>query len=123
MADERLLLQVPEVARSVCDEQAFAMRQRTLILWEEYFSSLEIILQRTLEIIFRRIDPLSTIQNLPTGLLPAEQQQQQHERFTAVVYPRGERACSIHKTKAILRSIAATQLVEEVGKLNRFSNS
>ncbi|XP_077287346.1 exostosin glycosyltransferase 1 ttv isoform X2 [Arctopsyche grandis] len=54
-ADERLLLQVPELVRSVGAARILAMRQQTQLLWEQYFSSIEKIVFTTLEIIAERI--------------------------------------------------------------------
>ncbi|XP_063616652.1 exostosin-1 isoform X1 [Cydia splendana] len=54
-ADERLLLQVPELVRSVSPERILAMRQQTQLLWEQYFSSIEKIAFTTIEIIFERV--------------------------------------------------------------------
>ncbi|XP_013790088.1 exostosin-1-like, partial [Limulus polyphemus] len=48
-ADERLLLQVPDVVRSVNQTRVHALRQHTQILWENYFSSVEKIVMTTLE--------------------------------------------------------------------------
>ncbi|KAJ2947844.1 hypothetical protein O0L34_g9633 [Tuta absoluta] len=54
-ADERLLLQVPELVRSVPPERVLALRQQTQFLWEQYFSSIEKIVFTTIEIILERI--------------------------------------------------------------------
>ncbi|XP_071440722.1 exostosin-1 [Hetaerina americana] len=54
-ADERLLLQVPEMVRSIPPSKVFAMRQQTQLLWDRYFSSVEKIVFTTLEIIRERI--------------------------------------------------------------------
>ncbi|XP_076361020.1 exostosin-1-like [Tachypleus tridentatus] len=54
--DERLLLQVPDVVRSISKSRIHALRQRTQILWENYFSSVEKIVVTTLEIIKDRIN-------------------------------------------------------------------
>ncbi len=50
VVEERLLLQVPEIIRSFSQAQVFTMRQKTQVLWENYFSSVEIILERTLQV-------------------------------------------------------------------------
>nr|XP_018903394.1 PREDICTED: exostosin-1 [Bemisia tabaci] len=55
LADERLLLQVPELVHSIPPTKIFALRQQTQILWERYFSSIEKIVFTTLEIIRERI--------------------------------------------------------------------
>ncbi|XP_060803730.1 exostosin-1 isoform X2 [Amyelois transitella] len=54
-ADERLLLQVPELVRSVPPERILALRQQTQLLWEQYFSSIEKIVFTTVEILLERI--------------------------------------------------------------------
>lgn len=54
-ADERLLLQVPDIVRSVSATKVLALRQQTQILWERYFSSIEKIVFTTLEIIRERL--------------------------------------------------------------------
>ncbi|XP_048489264.1 exostosin-1 isoform X1 [Plutella xylostella] len=54
-ADERLLLQVPELVRSVPPERILALRQQTQLLWEQYFSSIEKIVFTTIEIVVERI--------------------------------------------------------------------
>ncbi|XP_022821754.1 exostosin-1 [Spodoptera litura] len=54
-ADERLLLQVPELVRSVPPERILALRQQTQFLWEQYFSSIEKIVFTTIEILLERV--------------------------------------------------------------------
>lgn len=54
-ADERLLLQVVDVARSISPTQILALRQQTQVLWERYFSSIEKIVFTTFEIIRERL--------------------------------------------------------------------
>lgn len=49
-ADERLLLQVPEVLRSVSDAKVWRMRQQTQVLWDRYLSSVDKIVATTLEV-------------------------------------------------------------------------
>ncbi|XP_022129360.1 exostosin-1 [Pieris rapae] len=75
-ADERLLLQVPELVRSVPPERVLALRQQTQLLWEQYFSSIEKIVFTTIEIILERIMAHRTsrhrealIWNTPPGAL------------------------------------------------------
>ncbi|XP_070969944.1 exostosin-1c-like isoform X1 [Oncorhynchus clarkii lewisi] len=53
--DERLLLQVPSTVRAVGNEWVLALRQRTQMLWEAYFSSVDKIVLTTLEIIKDRV--------------------------------------------------------------------
>ncbi|XP_067626852.1 exostosin-1 [Eurosta solidaginis] len=54
-ADERLLLQVPDVVRSISLERILALRQQTQVLWERYFGSIEKIVFTTFEIIRERL--------------------------------------------------------------------
>lgn len=49
-ADERLLLQVPDIVRSISPTQILALRQQTQILWNNYFSSVDKIVLTTLEV-------------------------------------------------------------------------
>ena len=49
-ADERLLLQVPEILHSVPQSKIFAMRQQTQILYDRYLSSVEKIVDTTIEV-------------------------------------------------------------------------
>lgn len=49
-ADERLLLQVPDIIRSISPSQILALRQQTQVLWERYFSSIEKIVFTTFEV-------------------------------------------------------------------------
>ncbi|KAF7694465.1 exostosin-1 [Silurus meridionalis] len=55
IGDERLLLQIPSITRSVNAEQILALRQQTQFLWDSYFSSVDKIVLTTLEIIQDRI--------------------------------------------------------------------
>ncbi|XP_044741369.1 exostosin-1 [Chrysoperla carnea] len=59
-ADERLLLQVPDIVRSITPTDILEMRQQTQILWQHYFSSIEKIIFTTLEIIKERIPSSSS---------------------------------------------------------------
>ena len=49
-ADERLLLQVPEILHSVPPSRVFAMRQQTQILYDRYLSSVEKIVDTTIQV-------------------------------------------------------------------------
>ncbi|XP_030050982.1 exostosin-1-like [Microcaecilia unicolor] len=55
IGDERLLLQVPSIIRSIDPDKVLVLRQQTQFLWDTYFSSLEKIVLTTLEIIQDRI--------------------------------------------------------------------
>ncbi|XP_018330965.1 exostosin-1 isoform X2 [Agrilus planipennis] len=54
-ADERLLLQVPNMVRSIPPTKILELRQQTQSLWDRYFSSIEKIVFTTLEIIKGRL--------------------------------------------------------------------
>uniref|UniRef100_A0A3B4TMK6 Exostosin-1-like n=1 Tax=Seriola dumerili TaxID=41447 RepID=A0A3B4TMK6_SERDU len=56
IGDERLLLQVPSITRSVGRDRILALRQQTQFLWDAYFSSVAKIVLTTLEIIQDRVD-------------------------------------------------------------------
>ena len=49
-ADERILLQLPAILNPVPATRVFAMRQQTQILYENYFSSVEKIVDTTIEV-------------------------------------------------------------------------
>ncbi|KAJ6663375.1 hypothetical protein lerEdw1_009454 [Lerista edwardsae] len=50
IGDERLLLQIPSTVRCLHSDKILAFQQQTQFLWEAYFSSVEKIVQTTLEI-------------------------------------------------------------------------
>ena len=49
-ADERLLLQVPEMLHSIPASRVFALRQQTQVLYDRYLSSVEKIVDTTIEV-------------------------------------------------------------------------
>uniref|UniRef100_A0A8C9U0J5 Exostosin-1-like n=1 Tax=Scleropages formosus TaxID=113540 RepID=A0A8C9U0J5_SCLFO len=55
IGDERLLLQIPSIVRTIRPEKILALRQQTQFLWEAYFSSVEKIVLTTLEIVRDRV--------------------------------------------------------------------
>uniref|UniRef100_A0A8C4RX18 Exostosin-1-like n=1 Tax=Erpetoichthys calabaricus TaxID=27687 RepID=A0A8C4RX18_ERPCA len=55
IGDERILLQIPSITRSIDHDKILALRQQTQFLWDAYFSSVEKIVLTTLEIIQDRI--------------------------------------------------------------------
>lgn len=55
--DERQLLQVPEILRTLPQPKIFKMRQQTQIFWDLYLSSVRKIVFTTLEIIKQRVFP------------------------------------------------------------------
>ncbi|XP_014470573.1 PREDICTED: exostosin-1 [Dinoponera quadriceps] len=54
-SDERLLLQIPDIMRSVSNVQILRLRQQTQFLWERYFSSIEKIVFTVFENIRERL--------------------------------------------------------------------
>lgn len=114
-ADERLLLQVPDTLRSMPRRRVHAMRQRSQLLWETYFSSVEKIVLTVLQMVRERVrgweshhgvvwnshpGALLTLRQFADTLRPLPfhrhrgwrrepgllQQQQEETRYTAVVY-------------------------------------
>ncbi|XP_064408341.1 exostosin-1 [Latimeria chalumnae] len=70
VGDERLLLQVPSIVRSIHREKILAFQQHTQFLWMAYFSSVEKIVQTTLEIIKDRIFWHASRNNVMWNTLP-----------------------------------------------------
>ncbi|ESN98566.1 hypothetical protein HELRODRAFT_119925, partial [Helobdella robusta] len=54
-ADERMLLQLPSLVRSIGTERILLLRQQTQFLWDTYFSSIDKIVATTLEALKDRI--------------------------------------------------------------------
>lgn len=50
--DERQLLQVPHIVRSIPAEQLLSMRLQTQFIWDTYLSSVEKIIMTTIEVNF-----------------------------------------------------------------------
>jgi glucuronyl/N-acetylglucosaminyl transferase EXT1 len=48
--DERLLLQLPEIVRSIPAEKILKMRQQLQFLWNAYFSSVDKVVMSVLEV-------------------------------------------------------------------------
>ncbi|XP_076872573.1 exostosin-1 isoform X2 [Brachyhypopomus gauderio] len=70
IGDERLLLQVPSITRSVDADHILALRQQTQFLWDSYFSSVSKIVLTTLEIIRDRIHTHMSRSRLMWNALP-----------------------------------------------------
>uniref|UniRef100_A0A8C8G4F5 Uncharacterized protein n=1 Tax=Oncorhynchus tshawytscha TaxID=74940 RepID=A0A8C8G4F5_ONCTS len=70
IGDERLLLQVPSITRSVDHDKILALRQQTQFLWDAYFSSVAKIVLTTLEIIQDRINSHVSRNKLMWNSLP-----------------------------------------------------
>ncbi|XP_022901231.1 exostosin-1 [Onthophagus taurus] len=101
-ADERLLLQVPNMVRSIPPKKIMKLRQQTQILWDRYFSSIEKIVFTTLEIIRERLPKTIprdgvTWNNFPGALVTLQEfsdsptefpfhETSRSDRFTAVIY-------------------------------------
>ena len=50
IVDERLLLQIPTLVRSIPDEEILWRRQRTLFVWRTYFSSVQTVVNTMMEV-------------------------------------------------------------------------
>uniref|UniRef100_A0A3Q2DHH2 Exostosin-1-like n=1 Tax=Cyprinodon variegatus TaxID=28743 RepID=A0A3Q2DHH2_CYPVA len=70
IGDERLLLQVPSITRSVGRDRILALRQQTQFLWDAYFSSVAKIVLTTLEIIQDRVEAHVSRNHLLWNFLP-----------------------------------------------------
>ncbi|XP_076128101.1 exostosin-1 [Alosa pseudoharengus] len=70
IGDERLLLQIPSITRSVDHDRILALRQQTQFLWDAYFSSVTKIVLTTLEIIRDRIHSHISRSRLMWNALP-----------------------------------------------------
>ncbi|RVE66608.1 hypothetical protein OJAV_G00109090 [Oryzias javanicus] len=84
--DERLLLQVPSTVRAVGNARVLALRQRTQMLWDAYFSSVDKIVLTTLEIIKDRVFSHTSRNkfmwnSLPGGLLALPEYSSHLEHF------------------------------------------
>ncbi|BES87574.1 unnamed protein product [Nesidiocoris tenuis] len=118
-ADERLLLQVPEIVRSIPSTKIFALRQQTQILWNQYFSSIEKIVFTTFEIIRERLpgEPVrdglmwnsapGSLVTLPQyhGTYPWDRSIPLDRRFTAVIY--GQLGAPLTQTSPLFRLVKA----------------
>ncbi|XP_014060651.1 exostosin-1 isoform X2 [Salmo salar] len=70
IGDERLLLQVSSITRSVDHDKILALRQQTQFLWDAYFSSVAKIVLTTLELIQDRINSHISRNKLMWNSLP-----------------------------------------------------
>lgn len=131
--DERLLLQVPTLVRSIRQPQILQMRQQTQFLWEAYFSSVEKIVAASMELLQDRISrhlarPLSVWNNSP-GAAHVRLQfsdnlldfpffyRQTHttpmDKFTAVVYATSPVLTSSPLFR-LLRNVAKSAFVHKI---------
>lgn len=131
--DERLLLQVPSIVRSVRHLEILQLRQQTQFLWEAYFSSMEKIVATTLEILKDRVskhtrspvlwntfpgalallpeysDTLSPFPFFyhPLGRKPGDQ-------FTAIIYATSRVHLSSSPLFRLIRNIAKSSAVQKM---------
>ncbi|XP_037100418.1 exostosin-1 isoform X3 [Syngnathus acus] len=70
LGDERLLLQVPSMTRSVGRDRILVLRQQSQFLWDAYFSSVAKIVLTALEIIRDRVDSVVSRNRLMWNSLP-----------------------------------------------------
>jgi len=80
--DERQLLQVPEILHSLSKPKIFAMRQQTQVLWDRYLSSVQKIVETTLEIVFERVNPILAKDGLLWNSQPGALWTDISDRFT-----------------------------------------
>ncbi|XP_033640929.1 exostosin-1-like [Asterias rubens] len=123
--DERLLLQIPSILRSINDERILLLRQQTQFLWEAYFSSVDKIVTTTLQIIQDRVQkPRSKLMwNHPPGALTIfPQYAASHAAFPFFTSAFGEEVCQqftavIHMSSPILsQSAPIMKLIKNVAK-------
>lgn len=133
--DERLLLQVVDIVRSIDPTKIMAMRQQTQVLWERYFSSIEKIVFTTFEIIRERLPdyPLRSglIWNTSPGALltlPTFSDTNQNfpflldtigyqpnENFTAVIFVQiGQTVIPSSALYKLVKSITKSQFVNRI---------
>lgn len=133
-ADERLLLQVPDVIRSVSPSRILALRQQTQILWDQYFSSIDKIVGATIEIIKGRVQrhlaPTSFVWNSEPGSLIVLPQfsdmlrdypfylsqlgMPPQQQFTAVIYATSPSVGPMSPLYKLIKSVAKSQHVARI---------
>ncbi|XP_076349903.1 exostosin-1b-like isoform X2 [Tachypleus tridentatus] len=131
-ADERLLMQVPDIIRSLSQTHVHALRQQSQILWENYFSSVEKIVMTTLEIIKDRINVYNSrshfVWNSHPGALVTFPQFSDISRnfpfhwrhlslshnFTAVIYATMPVISSSSPLFRVIRNVAKSSFVSRV---------
>uniref|UniRef100_A0A6A7G333 Exostosin-1-like n=2 Tax=Hirondellea gigas TaxID=1518452 RepID=A0A6A7G333_9CRUS len=133
-SDERLLLQVPELVRSVQAAAVLRMRQQSQLLYNQYFSSVSSIVHTTLEIVYERVRrhrprPLKVWNSHPGALavnlsysdnlnhFPFYASHQHQNKFTAVVFvSHGGGGPSLHTTPLyrLLKNIARSKYVAKI---------
>ncbi|KAK6167913.1 hypothetical protein SNE40_021838 [Patella caerulea] len=133
-ADERLLLQVPSIVRSISQSEILFYRQQTQFIWETYLSSVEKIVLTTLEIIKSRIkrhkSRANKLWNLEPGalsILPEFSDVMEKfpffyhqlgtepgDKFTAVIYATTPIALASAPLFRTLRNVAKSQNVVKI---------
>uniref|UniRef100_A0A3Q3GJM5 Exostosin-1a-like n=1 Tax=Labrus bergylta TaxID=56723 RepID=A0A3Q3GJM5_9LABR len=137
IGDERLLLQVPSITRSVGHDRILALRQQTQFLWDAYFSSVAKIVLTTLEIIQDRVDSLVSRNrllwnSLPGGLYALPQYsadpaqfpfyyailgKSPPQQFTAVIHTVTPLQSQISPVVKLIIAVAKSKFCAQVGKL------
>lgn len=133
--DERLLLQVVDIVRSISPSKIMEMRQQTQVLWERYFSSIEKTVFTTFEIIRERLpdNPVRSglIWNTSPGALltlPTFSDSPQHfpflldtlgykpsDNFTAVIFVQiGQALTPSSALYKLVKSITKSQFVNRI---------
>ncbi|ELT86989.1 hypothetical protein CAPTEDRAFT_143941, partial [Capitella teleta] len=132
--DERLLLQIPSIVRSIRHADLLALRQQTQFLWETYFSSIDKIVATTLEIIKDRIFPQSShskqVWNSLPGTLavlpeysatladyPFYSSLPQTQEFTAVIYATSKTVMVSSPLYRLIKTVSKSPSVHQVCRL------
>jgi len=135
-ADERLLLQVPDIVRSVESERVMALRQQSQLLWHMYFSSIDRIIFTTLEIVRQRIHQHlwkdgRVWNNFPGGLMTLDDYSDSLSRFpwqsqpananssqfTALIYTQQSNPLTPTSTSPLLRLLKAIAKSSNVARI------
>ncbi|KAI0229804.1 Exostosin-1a [Lamellibrachia satsuma] len=117
--DERLLLQVPSLVRSISHGEILSLRQHTQFLWNAYFSSVEKIVDTTLEVMKERIfrlaaRPTFVWNSLPGSLIMLPEYSSDLKRYPfywrhlAVTPPEKFTAVMYTKSKTVISSLSSS---------------
>ncbi|XP_015118198.1 exostosin-1 isoform X3 [Diachasma alloeum] len=126
-ADERLLLQIPDILRSVSNSQILQLRQQTQFLWERYFSSIEKIIFTVFENVRERLPWEGSREKLTwntypgaLAILPQFSDSQQElpfsnhdpgNQFTAIIYSQLGSTAVLYR---LLRSVAKSKYLDKI---------
>ncbi|XP_016769739.2 exostosin-1 isoform X1 [Apis mellifera] len=126
-SDERLLLQIPDIVRSVSNVHILKLRQQTQFLWERYFSSIEKIVFTVFENIRERLPWEGTREKLvwntnpgALAILPQFADSQQElpfsksnpgNTFTAIIYSQLGSTAVLYR---LLKSLAKSKYLDKI---------